>query len=135
VAEVERTITVAEAYDAAENLLGAYGYYLDQSPGDVPNLLARSVREDAGARSLAPEGTIFVNQMLQPVIEVARNGRSAKVRARMLDLGNTSGGAGYWKAGAFEGQIVSEQITWKFQTASSSSRWSAPYPGGWARIP
>ena len=32
-AEVERSLTAAEAYDAAENLIGAYGYYLDESPG------------------------------------------------------------------------------------------------------
>jgi hypothetical protein len=133
--DVERSITAAEAYDAAENLLGAYGYYLDESPDDVANLFARSVREDVGARSLAPEGTIFVNQILQPVIDVAPDGKSAKVRARLLDLGGTSGGLGYWSTGTFEGQIVSAHGTWRFQTAGSSPGWSAPYPGGWARIP
>jgi hypothetical protein len=134
-AEVERSITTAEAYDAAENLIGAYGYYLDESPGDVATLFARSVRGEVGARDLAAEGTTFVNQIVQPVIDVALDGMSAKVRARLLDLGGTSGGAGYWTAGTFEGQIRSELGTWRFQTARSSTRWSAPYPGGWARIP
>ena len=115
-AEVERSLTAAEAYDAAENLIGAYGYGRDDSPS-------------------AEGGTLFASQILQPVIDVAPDGKSAKVRARRLDLGGTSGGAGYWSAGTFEGQIVSEQGTWRFQTARSSSGWSAPYPGGWARIP
>jgi hypothetical protein len=134
-AEVERSIVAAEAYDAAENLIGAYGYYLDESPGDVASLFARGFREEPGARSLAAEGTTFVNQILQPVINVAPNGKSSKVRARLLDLNGTSGGAGYWTAGTFEGQLVLEQGAWGFQTARSSTRWSAPYPGGWARIP
>jgi hypothetical protein len=134
-AEVERSFVAAEAYDAAENLIGAYGYYLDESPGDVASLFARGFREEPGARFLASEGTIFVNQILQPVIDAAADGKSAKVRARLLDLSGTSGGVGYWTAGTFEGQIVLEQGAWGFQTARSSTRWSAPYPGGWARIP
>ena len=134
-AEAERSITTAEAYDAAENLIGAYGYYLDDSPGDVASLFAGFVRKDAEVGHLVPGESILVNQFMQPVIGVARDGRSAKVRARLLDPGGASGGAGYWTAGTFEGQIVSEQGTWKFQTAGFSSGWSAPYPGGWARIP
>jgi hypothetical protein len=115
-AEVERSLTAAEAYDAAENLIGAYGYGRDDSPS-------------------AEGGTLFASQILQPVIDVAPDGKSAKVRARRLDLGGTSGGAGYWSAGTLEGQIVSEQGAWKFEMLRSPSTWSAPYPGGWARIP
>ena len=126
--EVERSITAAEAYDAAERLIGAYGYYLDESPGDAAHLFAQPDRTPAA------EGSLFVNQILQPVIDVAPNGKSAQVRARLLDLGGTSGGTGYWKAGTLEGRIVSEQGAWKFETARSVPSWSAPYPGGWARI-
>ncbi len=113
-AEAERSLGAAEAYDAAENLIGAYGYDRDDSP--------------------APEGgTLFASQILQPVIDVAPDGKSAKVRVRRLDLGGTSGGAGYWSAGATEAQIVSVQGSWKLETMRYLPRWSAPYPGGWAR--
>jgi hypothetical protein len=128
-ADAERSLARAEAYDAAENLIGAYGYYLDESPGDVASLFAQP------GRNSTSDSSIFVNQILQPVIDVAPDGKSAKVRARLLDLGGTSGAAGYWTAGTFEGQIVAGQGTWRFQTARSHSVWSAPYPGGWARIP
>jgi len=138
-AKLERSITAAEAYDAAENLIGAYGYYLDESPADVAGLLTRRVREAAARASAVGETSlvnqILVNQILQPVIDVAPDGKSAKVRARLLDLGGASGSAGNWTAGGFEGQIVLEQGTWGFQTARSSIRWSAPYPGGWGRTP
>ena len=128
-AEVERRLTASEAYDAAENLTSAYGYYLDESPGDVTSLFVQP------NRNTTSQSSIFVNQILQPVIDIAPDGKSAKVRARLLDLGNTSGGAGFWTAGILEGKIVSEQGAWKFQKARSVSTWSAPYPGGWARIP
>jgi hypothetical protein len=115
-AELERSLTAAETYDVAENLIGAYGYGRDDSPS-------------------AEGGTLFASQILQPVIDVAPDGKSAKVRMRRLDLGGTSGGAGYWSAGTIEGQIISVQGSWKFETLRSPSTWSAPYPGGWARIP
>jgi hypothetical protein len=134
--EVERAVTTAEAYDAAENLIGAYGYYLDESPSEAARLFTGSVFTGSAQRDekskMAPEGSTFVNQVLQPVIEVAPDGKSAKIRARLLDLSGTSGGAGYWTSGALEGRIVLEQGSWKFQTASSSSVWSGRYPGGWA---
>ena len=113
-AEVERSLAAAEAYDVAENLIGAYGYDRDDSPS-------------AG-------GSLFVSQVLQPVIDVAQDGKSAKVRARLLDLVGTSGAAGYWSAGAFEGQIVFKDGVWKLETLRSPATWSAPYPGGWGRI-
>jgi hypothetical protein len=130
-AEGERSISASIAHEAAENLIGAYGYYLDESPGDVASLFVGSVRTEPGIGYLAPGETILVNQILQPVIDVAPDGKSAKVRARLLDLGGTSGGVGYWTAGAFEGNIVSDQNRWRFQTAHSPSGWSASYPGGW----
>jgi hypothetical protein len=114
--ETERNIARAEAYDIAENMIGAYGYSRDDSPSP------------AG-------GTLFASQLLQPVIEVAPDGRSGKVRARLLDLGGTSGGPGYWSAGAFEGRIVQMQRAWEFESARPTPGWSAPYPGGWTRKP
>jgi hypothetical protein len=128
VAKVERGLNAAEAYDAAENLIGAYGYYLDESQGEAASLFMQPVRPTT------PESSIFVNQILQPVIDVAADGKSAKFRARRLDLGGVSGGAGYWGSGTLAGEIVSEQGRWRFQRARSAAVWSAPYPGGWARI-
>jgi hypothetical protein len=61
---------------------------------------------------MAPEGAVFVTQILQPVIDIAADGRSATIRALLLDLGGTSGGRGYWTVGAFEGEIVFEGGNW-----------------------
>lgn len=115
-AEVERQIATAEAYDAVENLIGAFGYGRD------------------GA-ALSDGGTSFVSQILQPVIEVARDGRSAKTRARLLELQGTAGGAGAWAAGVYHGTAVQQDGSWKLQTFDLDRTWSGPYPGGWARVP
>jgi hypothetical protein len=125
-ARLERSLATSEAYDAAENLIGAYGYYLDESPSETASLFVQASPDTTS------ESSVLVNQILQPVIDVAPDGKSAKFRARLLDLGGTSGGVGYWKAGALEGQIVSQHGTWRFQTVRSKARWSASYPGGWA---
>jgi hypothetical protein len=126
ISDVERSVTSAEAYDVAENLIGAYGYYLDESPSDLASLFV------GPPRTATPTGSIFVNQVLQPVIDVGGNGKSVSVHARLLDLGGVSGGAGFWRAGALEAQIALKQSSWGFQTLTSSSRWTAPYPGGWS---
>jgi hypothetical protein len=130
VAEVERRLTQAEAYDAAENLIGAFAYYQDEAPGDAAKLFARDSRAPEAVR-----GTVFANQTMQPVIEISADGKSARVRARQLNPAGVSGGAGSWVAGALEGQIIAEDGAWRFQTLRFSSVWSAPYPGGWARVP
>jgi hypothetical protein len=115
-AEVERRTAAAEAYDSVENLIGAFGYGRD------------------GA-ALSDGGTSFVSQIMQPVIEIARDGRSATTRARLLELQGTSGGAGSWAAGVYEGTAVRQDGSWKLQTLDLDRTWSGPYPGGWARLP
>ncbi len=135
VAQVERNATSAEAYEVAENLIGAYGFYMDTpqldaaGPGDAANFFARDARKPEAVAAQP----IRVDQLLQPVIQVSPDGKSAKFRVRLLELGGTSGGAGSWAAGAYEGEAVQQDQTWKFQTLGLDHTWSAPYPGGWGR--
>lgn len=131
VAQAERAVAAAEAWDAAENLLDAYGYYMDEAPGGVGGLFAPG--EGKVAHPIAPEGAVFVNQILQPVIDIAPDGRSANIRARLLYAGNDAGGRGYWTAGAFEGRIVVENSEWKFKSAAAREVWTGAYPGGWGK--
>lgn len=114
-AAVERGMVAAETYDVAENLVHANGYSLD------------------GTASLSG-GTLFVSQVLQPVIDVAADGKSAKVRARRLDLSGVSGAAGNWTAGVIEGKMISEGGAWRLIDTPSAPLWTAPYPGGWGRL-
>jgi hypothetical protein len=113
-AEAERNVAKAEAYDVAEHLLDAYGYSRDDS---------KSARGD----------TLFASQVLQPVIEVGAEGKSAKIRARLLELTGTSGAAGYWSSAELGSQIVFINGTWTLTPPRISSTWTAPYPGGWGK--
>jgi len=116
VAALERSIAAAELADIAENLIDAHGYGADGSLS-------------------AEGGVIFASQVLQPVIEIASDRRSAKVRARLLNPTGISGGTGYWSSGTLEGEVVSQEGGWKFQSVRTSTTWTASYPGGWARTP
>lgn len=115
-AEAERNLTAVAAYDAIENLVNAVGYARD------------------GA-AMTGGGTTFASHILQPVIEVARDGRSAKVRARLLELQGTSGGAGGWTAGVYEGTAVAQGGSWTLRSFDLTRTWAGPYPAGWARVP
>jgi hypothetical protein len=132
-ARAERSMAMARAYDAAENLASAYGYYVDESlRDDVAHLFAESVRAkvpDGGAS----EGRVRVHQIIQPVIHVAPDGKSARVRVRLLELGGISSGDGSWTAGVYEDELVAKESDWKFQSMNLVNIWSAPYQGGWAR--
>jgi len=152
-AEAERRIGMARAYDAAENLASAHGYAVDESLWDeVANLFAKDgsagvpdagiyvgrerIRKALQIRYEAGVGAqpVRVHQIIQPVIHVAPDGKSAKIRARLLELGGTSGGDGSWTAGVYEDQLAIEGGEWKFQTMDLDYTWSAPYRGGWAAV-
>ncbi len=106
-AEAERKIEMAKAYDAAENLASAYGYGAD--------------------------GASDVHQITQPVIHVAADGRNAKIRVRLLQIGGPSGGNGAWTAGVYENETVKEDTGWKLKTMNLYRTWTASYREGWAR--
>jgi len=153
-ADTERTLDRIESYEELENLESAYGYYLDKNLwNDLADLFARD-----GSMELAQRGvykgrdhvrafllTVFGrgkegpvagrlgnHLQLQPVIDVAPDGRSAKIRSRMLQqmsLGRRAslGGAVY------ENEAIKEDGIWRFKTDHAYNTFSAGYAGGWAR--
>jgi len=111
--EIERLLNRAVAYDASENLASAYGYYIDDFLWDeTADLFARDgwkelsyvgtyVGRERIRQSLKiryPGGKIrgyfTAHQITQPVIHVAPDGLSAKIRVRLFQLGGASGGSG-----------------------------------------
>jgi hypothetical protein len=130
--QAARMLAKAQAYDAAENLVGAHGYYVDESLwDDVAKLFAKDRSPQLSDNGRATP--IHVAQIIQPVIHIAADGKSAKIRVRLLELGGTSGGDGSWTAGVYEDDAVNENGVWKFKSMNLDNTWSAPYRGGWAR--
>jgi hypothetical protein len=154
VAEAERLLQGAVAYDASENIASAYGYYLDEFRWDeTADLFTRNARRvfasisiETGRENIRQsfksrytgtksEDYILIHQLVQPVIHVARDGQSAKIRARLFQLAGPSGGNGSWIAGIYECRTGIEDGIWKFTDMDLDYTWTADYKGGWAHIP
>ncbi len=153
IGDTERLTRIAVAYDAAENLASAYGYYLDEFMWDeTADLFSRdgkrrfasisneagreNIRESLKRRYPGKKSTEYftMHQLIQPVIHVAANGQEAKMRVRLFQLAGASGGSGLWLAGIYECETGLEGDVWKFKTMSLDYTWTADYKGGWARV-
>jgi hypothetical protein len=121
--ELERQIDSNVAYDAVENLVSAYGYYLDDSrdklPGLFSNIPNRQSQPDAEAQN-APT----IHQSIQPVVNLTPDGKSATIRARLLNVGGKAGG---FASGTYEGVAINRSGVWKLQSLSIKQTWSSPF--------
>jgi hypothetical protein len=149
----ERSVERSKAYHAAENLATAYGYYIDDFAWDATaDLFSRDgwkelsyvgtyvgrerVRESMKRRYPNPKSPNFLtlHQTVQPVIHVAPDGRSAKVRVRLWQMGGPAGGEGSWLTGIYENTAVLEDGGWKLSGMDLDYVWQAPSRGGWVRV-
>ena len=102
--ELEGSIHSGIAYDAVENLVSAHGYYLDDST--------------------QTENSSAIHQTVQPVINIAPDGKSATIRARLLKAG---GRAGELAGGIYEGRAINLDGIWKLQSLALKQAWSSPF--------
>jgi hypothetical protein len=152
VGAAERGLAVASAYDGAENVANAYGYYLDEFRwDDAADLFAENgwkelpyvgiyqgrERIRASLKMLYPNGGrpagfFAIHQTAQPVIHVAPDGASARIRLRVLQPRGRIGVDGSWIAGVYENEAVLENGVWKLGAMDLDYTWSAGYREGWA---
>ncbi len=140
-AEQRRKLAMARAWDGAENVSTAYGMYLDdfQWPslaaihGDLGSKqtpfagyyigrerIAKAASTQYGPPPTAPRAAISFHWLLQPVINVARDGRSASARTRLFQprtqiaVGQPGQmmGAGL-HGGMYNNQMYLERGTWR----------------------
>jgi triacylglycerol lipase len=152
-AEVEHRVARVKDYHELENLESAYGYYLDKNLWtDLADLFAkdgsielaqRGVYKGARVREFLFKvfgrgaegpvaGRLGNHLQLQPVIHVAEDGQSAKIRVRMLQ--QMSFGARASIGGAvYENEAVKEDGVWKFSVDHTYNTFTADYAGGWAK--
>lgn len=150
VAEARRLAQRATDYNEIENLQNAYGYYAEKSLWtDIPMLFAaRGVLQEGQTRiqgpgailahlkASGPEGPVknALNSQfnLQPVIDVSPDGRTAKIRSRMLQLARDSQGRPMWGGGIYENELAKENGVWKFSRMQFHQTYKVNYKGGWA---
>jgi|WetSurMetagenome_2_1015567.scaffolds.fasta_scaffold18005_1 hypothetical protein len=144
-------VGLVEDVEEIENLISIYGYYLDKQQWE---LLTDLFVEDAtmeisqrgiyvGKKSIRRAWELFGPQniepnhlhnhiQMQPVIHVAPDGKSARVRSRALSELGTFGGAGIWGDSVYENELVKESGSWKFKKDHLYTTFFAPYDTGWA---
>jgi hypothetical protein len=149
----ERSIERSKAYHASENLTSAYGYYIDEFAWDeTADIFSREgwkelsyvgtyVGRERIRQSLKlryPNGKspnfLTVHQIVQPVIHVSADAKSAKIRGRLFQLGGPEKGEGSWISGIYENTSVDEGGTWKLSGMDLDYIWTAPSRGGWVRV-
>lgn len=152
---LERMLAQAIGYDATENQMSAYGYYLDESAWDslVESCATNCVFElsdvgiylgkDRARRALKLRypnngrgpNSYTIHQLLQPVIHVSEDGKTAYARTRLFQMGGSASGAsGAWIGGTYENQAFFENGEWKFGVKDLQHQFSATYRNGWAKI-
>lgn len=86
-----------------------------------------------GGHAGLSEGELNEQLLLQPVIDVAGDGLTARGRWRRLMLLGQYGATASWGEGPFEIQYVRQDGVWKIQSLHWYQTYVVPYQGGWAR--
>jgi hypothetical protein len=153
--EAARLTRAAIAVDAVENLMSAYGYYIDESDWDgMADMFAadgskeitgvgvyvgperiRKVLKLRGPLGGRSPGFYTIHQLTQPVIHVSDDGSVAHARLRLFQMGgDADGSSGAWIGGIYENTAVLQDGEWKFQIQDLHHLYNASYRGGWARV-
>ena len=147
-------LDLAEAFDGAENVSNAYGYYIDQFAwGKTSDLFAR-----VGWKELSYIGTFIgrdhvrasmvqrygnggpnaafqaIHMKTQPVVTPLGDGSRAFIRERLMQFNSSASGPGGWIGGIYENQVVKEDGIWKIAGMDLDYTWLADYKTGWTGI-
>ncbi len=133
-----------------ENLISAYGYYLDKQQWDAfASLFAEDATMEISQRGVyvgrasirralalfGPQGVernhLHNHQQWQPVIHVSADGKRAWGRCRAFGQLGVYEGGGIWHGAVYENEFVLERGLWKFKTDHAYTTYFAHYDQGW----
>ncbi len=141
--------------DAAiiENLHAMYGYYLATlewdsltdlwAPEGTIEIALRGVYvgKPAVRRNLnlygqqgLDDGVLHNHMQYQPVIDVAGDGQTAKMRSRAFSMMGNYGKNGTWMGGVYENTYVKRDGIWRIQSDHVINTYFAPYDVGWKEL-
>jgi len=152
VARARQRVERLKDFDALENLAGVYGFYVDKNMHDdvadlfaddsVVEILGRGVfigkdRVREYMRNLSPigpqPGRLFNHMHMQPVIDIAEDGMTAAIRARLFVMFGIENVNAQWGSGIYENQFVKEDGIWKFKYLHGYQTFYTNYEDGWAK--
>jgi hypothetical protein len=152
--QLENEAERLEDVRALKRLQRAYGYYVDQGmwslaadlfePQGTIEIGLDGVYEGqkrirqylfafGGGREGLSRGQLNEHLMLQPVVHVAGDGRTAKARWRALIMSGELGKSAFWGEGVYENEYVKQSGIWKISKLHWFQTFVVPYKGGWAR--
>lgn len=152
---LEQELELLEDTKAIKRLQRAYGYYADKKLAEqIGDLFASDATAEIGGLGVyvgkeritefydwvmgdLEEGQLFNHMILQGVVDVAPDGRTAKGRWRALIQIGEHGESAIWSEGPYENEYVKEDGIWKFSKVHWYQTLAAPYDPGWhkAQIP
>jgi ketosteroid isomerase-like protein len=153
-AELATRLARLEDARAVEYLHNAWSYYMDRwqwddaadlfaSDGSIElaqrGVYAGKQRVRAflglfGAQGLH-QGELFDHVQYQPVVHVAADGRSAKLRVREFAMEGRHGVDASIGGGIYENEYVKEDGVWKIRTLHLYTTWLADLEKGWGQGP
>ena len=150
-ASLRLQVALLEDAKAIERLQQAYGYYMSEGLGSEAAALfsdspaasielaqqgvylgKKRIREflTHGGEGLK-EGEIRESPIMQGVVHVSPDGRSARGRWRTLILGGVHGQDGTWTEGPYENEYVKENGVWKLSKVHWYQTVKGSYDQGW----
>jgi hypothetical protein len=152
---IERRIGLLEDVTQIERMNSIYGYYLAHlqwddlagmfAPDGTIEIAMRgvyagqaSVRRNLNLYGLAtdPQFGLQHNHMqFQPVITVAPDGQSARMRSRSLSIMGNWQRDSQWIGGVYENVYFKEDGIWKIKSDQIFNTYHAPYAVGWKDSP
>jgi SnoaL-like domain len=149
---LERDVGLLEDLNAIKKLQRIYGFYTDKQVwSEAADLFAADGTIEVGGRGVyvgrghvlaylrtyGPEmpqtGRLFDQMQLQPVIDIAPDGRTAKGRWHMFAQEAVYGEYARWGLGIFENDYVKDNGVWKIQHLHLFTTMYTPYEDGWAK--
>jgi hypothetical protein len=152
--DLERRLGLLEDVTQLERMNSIYGYYLAHlqwddltgifAPTGTIEIAMRgvyvgsaSVRRNLNLYGQATDsqfGLQHNHMQFQPVIDVAPDGRSAKMRSRALSIMGQYERYAQWMGGVYENEYVKEDGVWKIKHDQVFNTYFVPYAVGWKSV-
>jgi SnoaL-like domain len=152
VAQAKAMIDRVNAMNDVENLQRAYGFYMDFQLWDqIADLFADDATIEYAQRGvyvgkdhirkfldlLGPAGpqaaVLSNNYIVQPVINLGDDGKTAKIRVRAFMREGAPGKDPVWENGVYENEAVKRNGVWMFSKVHFYPTFVAKRDGGWTK--
>ncbi|CAO2658562.1 Nn.00g062850.m01.CDS01 [Neocucurbitaria sp. VM-36] len=153
--DMKRRLQRSAAYDGAENQSHAYGYFLDDLQASemgglfaqrghkaspfagffqTPERIAQANKASYGTNRSALRSSISFHWRPQPVVLVSEDGRSATLRARLLQPSTSINKTGSFNSAIYHDQVVLEDGKWRLWSVTIDEFYwqSTSWKEGWS---